>query len=113
MSNKDAVKKLVSLLTEYKRIICFIFGCLIISTGLNLCIPLLSRSIMDYGFIGGDKELLIKLVMISAILPIVNAAIDLLKEKKRTDISAKLEYSTFNKDKSKLFYGEKLYRNFQ
>ncbi|WP_313134727.1 ABC transporter ATP-binding protein [Anaerocolumna sp.] len=93
MSNKDAVKKLVSLLAEYKRIICFIFGCLIISTGLNLCIPLLSRSIMDYGFIGGDKELLIKLIMISAILPIVNAAIDLLKEKKRTDISAKLEYS--------------------
>lgn len=97
MSNKDAVKKLVSLLKEYKRIIYFIFGCLIISTGLNLCIPLLSRSIMDYGFIGGDKELLIKLVMISAILPIVNAAIDLLKEKKRIDISAKLEYSLSEK----------------
>lgn len=97
MSNKDAVKKLVSLLKEYKRIIYFIFGCLIISTGLNLCIPLLSRSIMDYGFIEGDKELLIKLVMISAILPIVNAAIDLLKEKKRIDISAKLEYSLSEK----------------
>lgn len=97
MSNKVAVKKLVSLLKEYKRIIYFIFGCLIISTGLNLCIPLLSRSIMDYGFIGGDKELLIKLVMISAILPIVNAAIDLLKEKKRIDISAKLEYSLSEK----------------
>ncbi len=36
MSNKDAVKKLVSLLKEYKRIIYFIFGCLIISTGLNV-----------------------------------------------------------------------------
>lgn len=93
MSNKDVVKKLISLLAEYKKTIYVIFSCLIVSTGLNLCIPLLSKNIMDYGFIGGDKQLLIKLVVISAVLPIANAAIDLVKEKKRTDISAKMEYS--------------------
>lgn len=52
MSDKDAVKNLVRLLGDYKKTICIIFACLIVSTGLNLCIPLLSRNIMDYGFIG-------------------------------------------------------------
>lgn len=97
MSNKDAVKKLLSLLAEYKRTIYIIFSCLIVSTGLNLCIPLLSKNIMDLGFIGGDKPLLIKLVVLSAILSIANAFIDLIKEKKRTDISAKMEYSLAEK----------------
>lgn len=97
MSDKDAIKKLLSLLAEYKRTIVFIFCCLLISTGLNLCIPLLSRNIMDYGFIGGDKQLLIKLVILSAALSVGNALIDLIKEKKRTDISVKMEYSLAEK----------------
>ncbi|WMC93053.1 ABC transporter ATP-binding protein [Kineothrix sp. MB12-C1] len=97
MSDKDAVKNLVRLLGDYKKTICIIFACLIVSTGLNLCIPLLSRNIMDYGFIGGNKQLLIQLVVLSAILPVINAVIDLIKEKKRTDISAKMEYSLMEK----------------
>lgn len=93
MSNKEAVKKLVGLLTGYKRTIVFILVLLLASTGLNLCIPLISRGIMDYGFIGGDRQLLIKLVVLSAALTVINAAIELIKEKKRTDISADVEYS--------------------
>ena len=60
MRNKEAVKKLLGLLKDYRKIIALIIACLLISTGLNMCIPLLNRGIMDYGFIGGDKELLIK-----------------------------------------------------
>lgn len=57
MSNKEAVKKLIGLLAEYRKTICFIFVCLLASTGLNLCIPLLSRNIMnaqDYAKWFGD-----------------------------------------------------------
>ncbi|MDE6566104.1 MAG: ABC transporter ATP-binding protein/permease [Lachnospiraceae bacterium] len=92
MSNKEAVRRLLGLLREYRKIIIVIVGCLLVSTGLNLCVPLLSRRIMDDGFIGGDKELLIKLVLLTMGIYGVNGVIDLLKEKKRVDISAGIQY---------------------
>ena len=92
MSNKQAVRKLLGLLREHKRIIGVIIGCLLISTGLNLCIPLISRQIMDDGFIGGNKSLLIKLVLITLVIYGVNSLIDIIKEKKRVDISSKIQY---------------------
>lgn len=92
MSNKEAVKRLIGLLNEYKKIIAVIIGCLLISTGLNLCIPLISRKVMDDGFIGGDKSLLIKLVIATMAIYGINSFVDIVKEKKRVDISAKIQY---------------------
>ena len=91
--NKEAVKKLLGMLKGYRKIIALIIACLLISTGLNMCIPLLSRGIMDYGFIGGDKELLIKQVIGSLLIYMMIAVIDIIKEKKRVDISANIQYS--------------------
>ena len=54
MDNKEAVKRLLLLLGRYKKTIVVIVGCLLVSTGLNLCVPLISRRIMDDGFIGGN-----------------------------------------------------------
>lgn len=48
---------------------------------------------MDYGFIGGDKELLIKQVIGSLLIYMMIAVIDIIKEKKRVDISANIQYS--------------------
>lgn len=93
MGNKEAVKKLRGMLKGYRKIIALIIACLLISTGLNMCIPLLSRGIMDYGFIGGDKELLIKQVIGSLLIYMMIAVIDIIKEKKRVDISANIQYS--------------------
>ncbi len=92
MSNKKAVRKLIGLLNGYKKTIAIIVSCLLVSTGLNLCVPLISRRIMDDGFIGGDKSLLIKLVLLSMVIYGVNGLIDIIKEKKRVDISAKIQY---------------------
>lgn len=92
MSNKEAVRRLLGLLKGYKRTIIAIIGCLLVSTGLNLCVPLISRRIMDDGFIGGDKSLLIKLVLLSMVIYGVNGLIDVVKEKKRVDISAGIQY---------------------
>jgi ATP-binding cassette subfamily B protein len=93
MSNREAVRKLLALLKDYIKIISIIFGCLLISTVLNLCVPLLSRRIMDDGFIGGNKELLIKLVLCSLMVYLVISVIDIIKEKNRINISAKIQYS--------------------
>lgn len=93
MSNKVAVRKLLGLLKEYKSTIAIIIVCLLVSTGLNLCIPLISRQIMDAGFIGGNQDILIALVLSSMAISMVNYAISIIKEKKRVDISAKIQYS--------------------
>ncbi len=92
MDNKEAVKRLLLLLGKYKKTIAVIVGCLLVSTGLNLCVPLISRRIMDDGFIGGNKKLLIELVLASMVIYTVNSLIDIVKEKKRVDISAKIQY---------------------
>ncbi len=47
---------------------------------------------MDDGFIGGDKKLLIELVLASMVIYTINSFIDIIKEKKRVDISAKIQY---------------------
>lgn len=80
------------LISNYKEPIAVIMICLVVSTGLNLCVPLLSSSIMDDGFIGGNKALLIQLVLVSFAIYMICLAINLLKEKMRVDISAKIQY---------------------
>lgn len=92
MENKEAIKRLLGLLKGHRKTIAVIIGCLLISTGLNLCVPLISKQIMDDGFIGGNKSLLIKLVLLSMGIYGVNSLIDIMKEKKRVDISAKIQY---------------------
>lgn len=93
MDNKATVRKLLGLLNEYKSTIAVIMVCLLISTGLNLCVPLISKQIMDAGFIGGNKDILIALVLGSMTICMINYAIEIIKEKKRVDISAKIRYS--------------------
>jgi ABC-type bacteriocin/lantibiotic exporters, contain an N-terminal double-glycine peptidase domain len=92
MSNKEAVRRLIALISNYKKTIAVIMICLFFSTGLNLCVPLLSSSIMDDGFIGGNKTLLIQLGLFFFAVYMIYAAINLLKEKMRIDISAKIQY---------------------
>lgn len=92
MNNREAIRKLLDLLKYYKKTLIAIIGCLLISTGLNLCIPLISKRIMDDGFIGGNKNLLIQMVLLSMGIYGSNSIIDIVKEKKRVDISAKIQY---------------------
>lgn len=92
MTNREAIRKLLGLLRPYVKIIVFIMSSLIISTILNLCIPLLSKEIMDKGFIEGDHRLLIQLVIITLMFQLINSLINILKEKKRIEISAKIQF---------------------
>lgn len=93
MTEKDIIHKLKCLLYEYRRKIFIIFACLLISTGLNLCIPLISKGIMDDGFIGGDKNILLYFVVCSFIIYLIISTLNIIKEKMRVEIAAKVQYS--------------------
>lgn len=93
VSDKEAVGKLLGLLGRYKKTIIIIIISLIFSALLNLWIPLLSKDIMDQGFIGENKRRLMELVLISTAFYVANSMIEIYKEYKRADIAAKLEYS--------------------
>ncbi|MDE7321415.1 MAG: ABC transporter ATP-binding protein/permease [Lachnospiraceae bacterium] len=96
MNDKDIIRKLVFLLNEYKSKLVLIFFCLLISTGLNLCIPLISKKIMDEGFIGGNKKILLNLILCSFIIYMLISILNLIKEKIRVGISAKIQYSLWH-----------------
>lgn len=96
MNDKDIIRKLFFLLNDYKSKLVLIFCCLLISTGLNLCIPLISKNIMDDGFIGGNKKLLLILILCSFIIYMIISILNLIKEKIRVSISAKIQYSLWN-----------------
>ena len=55
---------------------------------------------MDYGFIGGDKELLIKQVICSLLIYMIIAVIDIIKEKNKEiiEISYKKDIEPFLDD---------------
>lgn len=92
MTDKETLYKLLGILNRFKMNILTIICCLLLSTGLNLCIPLISRSIMDEGLIGRNQRKLLQLVMVSLGIYLFIAFIDMIKEKKRIDISAKLQF---------------------
>lgn len=96
MTEKDIIHKLKYLLYEHRRKILIIFGCLLISTGLNLCIPLISKGIMDEGFIGGDKNILLYFVVCSFAIYMVISVLNIIKEKVRVEIAAKVQYSLWH-----------------
>ena len=92
MTDKQAVIRLVKLITKYKLTICLIIGGLIVSTILNFAIPLVSRKIMDDGFIAGNKNLIIFFALASFLIFAMNTVLDLFTEKLRIGLSAKIQY---------------------
>ena len=63
-----------------------------ISAALNFCIPLISRRIMDDGFISGDRSLLVELVIVSFLIYVLIIVLDLITEKLRIELAAKIQY---------------------
>ncbi|SHH09359.1 ATP-binding cassette, subfamily B, MsbA [Butyrivibrio fibrisolvens DSM 3071] len=92
MTDKQAVIRLVKLITKYKLTISLIMGGLIVSTILNFAIPLVSRKIMDDGFIAGNKNLIIFFALASFLIFTMITVLDLFTEKLRIGLSAKIQY---------------------
>lgn len=83
---KASVSELLKLLLPYKFKILGIVTILILNAGFSLILPLLSKSIMDDGFIGGDQGVLILRVIQTLMLVILICGIDIMKDKIRIGI---------------------------
>lgn len=93
MSDKQAMQKLIGLFTGYKCIISIIIANLMFSASLNFCIPLISRRIMDDGFISGNLNLITKLAIVSFLIYLLIISLNIVTEKLRIDLSAKIQYN--------------------
>ena len=86
------LKKLLLLLTPYKKEMIAIFVLLLICSGLNLLIPLVNKEILDKGFIEGNYNLLCELVALVFVLQLVSANCKCITAKKRIYISNGIQF---------------------
>nr|WP_297932350.1 ABC transporter ATP-binding protein [uncultured Lachnoclostridium sp.] len=86
------LKKLLFLLTPYKKEMIAIFVLLLICSGLNLLIPLVNKEILDKGFIEGNYNLLCELVALVFVLQLVSANCKCITAKKRIYISNGIQF---------------------
>lgn len=91
MNEKKALYQLLMLFNGFWINISMVIICLIISAGLSLCVPLISKEIMDEGFLNGNKALLINLVFLLLFIYLLESFLGIIKEKKRIHISSQIQ----------------------
>lgn len=96
MNDQIAIKKLLSLLKPYTKKIVFITFFLIISTLINMALPLMSRKIIDEGFLANNFNLILYSVLVILVLVLIDKIINVIKERFRAEICAKLKYSLYD-----------------
>lgn len=94
--NKE-YKYLLNLITDYRKSIFIIFIFLIVSTLINLIFPLISKTIMDEGFIGKDFDLLIKLILFVFFLRLLDQGLEWTKENIRINIQTNVKKTLWDK----------------
>lgn len=94
---KKTVFQICGLLKPYKKNILIIVLCLIMSAIFSLLLPLITSSIMDDGFIAGNKPLLIKLVLMMLSLNLMTVILDLVREKVRISMQSQLNFTLSKK----------------
>lgn len=93
MTDKECIKKLIKLFNPYKKRLIMIIICMVLSSIISILIPIISKNIMDKGFIEKDILVVTKLSAIMIILYIVSNLIEIIKEKKRLMLSAEFTKS--------------------
>lgn len=88
---KASVYELLKLLSPYKLKIIFLVFIMIFTAGCNLLMPLVSKSIMDDGFMKADAVILRERVMEMFVLVLIIAVIDIVKDKIRIGIQTDLK----------------------
>lgn len=88
---------LLNLISNYKKNIFIICIFLIASTLINLIFPLISKKIMDEGFIGKDFDLLIKLILFVFFLRLLDQGLEWTKENIRINIQTNVKKTLWDK----------------
>ncbi len=92
MKEKEALKKLLEVLLEYKiQVIVLIIG-IISTSAINFCLPLITKRLLDDGFINRDIEIIKISIVIIFTLTFLENFIDIYKEKVRINIQAEIKF---------------------
>ncbi len=91
MTNSEAIRRLLSVLKRHKYSILLIMLTLLLASGISMIMPLINSRVMDEGFIGGNWERLIELMILTLVCFFVNSALNVFKEKERLKIAAKIK----------------------
>lgn len=91
--NKSGIlKKIIGLLKPYINKIMIVFICLLLSSFLNFCIPIINKKIMDDGFVNKNFNCIITLSILLFFFYLVNEALNYLKQRERVNISNSIHY---------------------
>lgn len=91
--NKNLYIRLFKLLKPYLKKISIIFVCIIISAGINMLLPLLSKQIMDNGLLVKNLGVVAKFSLITLAIVIFDQAIGLLETKYYSYVNSVFQYS--------------------
>lgn len=95
--DKEILRRLLHLFKPYIKNIVIITFCLLLSAGLNTLVPLISKRIVDDGLIKNDFNLLIKLVLMSFLVVVVDQGIGFIETRYRVLVSSKMPYELTKK----------------
>lgn len=88
MTDKECVQKLFKMILPYKGKLIIILICMIVSSIISMIIPMLSKDIMDKGFINKNVNIVVELSIVMLFCYLLNEFIDIMKEKSRLRLSA-------------------------
>lgn len=97
MNNKIIIYDLIKLLFIRKKSLIAIFLCMLITALISVSIPLISQSIMDYGFITKNFYIIVQFTILIFTLHLCECFLKIVQEKNRLLISNEIE-NTLNKN---------------
>ncbi len=97
MTDKTCIKEMIKLFFPYKKRLVYILICMILSSIINVVIPIASQKIVDLGFIQKEIDVVVELSLTLLCLYVINILIDIVKEKSRLKLSAEFT-EKLNKD---------------
>jgi len=86
------VKRILLLFKPYKKKIIAIIICTLVSSGIGMMYPLISKQLTDYGLMKSNLNIVIKFSLISLFLILVDQGIGMIETKYRSYLSAKMPY---------------------
>ena len=87
MSDKKIIVKLIKLLLLHKGKLAKLFLSLIVTTLISLVIPILSKDLVDKGFIKSNFTVVRNVLLLLAVIEGLECYIEIYKEKKESNLS--------------------------
>lgn len=107
--NKEIIKKIIKLFKPYKWKIVMVVSTILISSCLNLILPIINQKLMDEGLIVQDLNVIIKCSILSLLLIVLIQGVGIIETKYRTYIE---NIISFNLEKSAFRQTLKMKMNF-